>query len=213
MFFVFFVTSCLRGCASKTYVCSDRQERRGCIVQGLTGREGTFHAKQAAAYGTTVVGGVTPGKGGTTHEGWPIFDTVQRRGEGDRRQRVGDLRAAAVCGRRGHGSGRRRPRARRLHHRRHPDARHDARDDVPQGRARRRGWSARTAPASSRRARRKAGIIPGQHLQGRPHRHRLEERHAHLRSDPSAHAARAGPDHLHRHRRRSADRHVAHRRA
>jgi succinyl-CoA synthetase alpha subunit len=47
------------------------------IVQGLTGREGTFHAKQAAAYGTTVVGGVTPGKGGTTHEGWPIFDTVR----------------------------------------------------------------------------------------------------------------------------------------
>jgi succinyl-CoA synthetase alpha subunit len=48
------------------------------IVQGLTGREGTFHAKQAAAYGTSVVGGVTPGKGGTTHEGWPIFDTVQQ---------------------------------------------------------------------------------------------------------------------------------------
>jgi succinyl-CoA synthetase alpha subunit len=47
------------------------------LVQGLTGREGTFHAKQAAAYGTTVVGGVTPGKGGTTHEGWPIFDTVR----------------------------------------------------------------------------------------------------------------------------------------
>src|SRR2546422_9086215 len=46
------------------------------IVQGLTGREGTFHAKQAAACGTKVVGGVTPGKGGSTHEGWPIFDTV-----------------------------------------------------------------------------------------------------------------------------------------
>ena len=47
------------------------------LVQGLTGREGTFHAKQAAAYGTTVVGGVTPGKGGTTYEGWPIFGTVR----------------------------------------------------------------------------------------------------------------------------------------
>jgi succinyl-CoA synthetase alpha subunit len=46
------------------------------LVQGLTGREGTFHAKAAAAYGTTVVGGVTPGKGGTTHEGWPIFNTM-----------------------------------------------------------------------------------------------------------------------------------------
>src|SRR5580704_3142244 len=56
-------------------VLIDRSTR--LVVQGLTGREGTFHAKQAAAYGTTVVGGVTPGKGGTTHEGWPIFDTVQ----------------------------------------------------------------------------------------------------------------------------------------
>jgi len=48
------------------------------LVQGITGREGTFHAKQAQAYGTTVVGGVTPGKGGTTHEGWPVFDTVEK---------------------------------------------------------------------------------------------------------------------------------------
>src|ERR1700676_3591228 len=47
------------------------------LVQGQTGREGTFHARQAAAYGTTVVGGVTPGKGGSTHDGWPIFDTVR----------------------------------------------------------------------------------------------------------------------------------------
>ena len=46
------------------------------IVQGLTGGEGTFHAKQAKAYGTNVVGGVTPGKGGIVHEGWPIFNTV-----------------------------------------------------------------------------------------------------------------------------------------
>jgi succinyl-CoA synthetase alpha subunit len=55
-------------------VLIDRDTR--LIVQGITGREGTFHAKQAAAYGTQVVGGVTPGKGGTTHEGWPVFNTV-----------------------------------------------------------------------------------------------------------------------------------------
>ena len=47
------------------------------LVQGLTGREGTFHAKASTAYGTQIVGGVTPGKGGTTHEGWPIFNTVR----------------------------------------------------------------------------------------------------------------------------------------
>ena len=55
-------------------VLLDRNTR--LIVQGLTGREGTFHAKQAAAYGTAVVGGVTPGKGGTKHEGWPVFNSV-----------------------------------------------------------------------------------------------------------------------------------------
>ncbi|HEY0371957.1 MAG TPA: succinate--CoA ligase subunit alpha [Thermoanaerobaculia bacterium] len=47
------------------------------IVQGITGREGTFHAIGCRDYGTQVVGGVTPGKGGTTHEGFPVFNTVQ----------------------------------------------------------------------------------------------------------------------------------------
>ena len=46
------------------------------IVQGITGREGTFHAKGCQEYGTKVVGGVTPGKGGSIHEGWPVFNTV-----------------------------------------------------------------------------------------------------------------------------------------
>src|SRR5208337_5375936 len=52
-------------------------ENTRLLVQGITGREGTFHAQQAVAYGTKVVAGVTPGKGGSTVEGVPVFNTVQ----------------------------------------------------------------------------------------------------------------------------------------
>jgi succinyl-CoA synthetase alpha subunit len=55
-------------------VLVDKQTR--LIVQGFTGKEGTFHAEQAIAYGTTVVGGVTPGKGGSKHLNLPVFNTV-----------------------------------------------------------------------------------------------------------------------------------------
>ena len=57
-------------------VLVDRNTR--VICQGFTGAQGTFHSEQAIAYGTRMVGGVTPGKGGTTHIGLPVFDTVDQ---------------------------------------------------------------------------------------------------------------------------------------
>ncbi len=61
-------------CAMSVLVDKDTR----LLVQGM-GKDGTFHAQGCRDYGTNVVGGVTPGKGGTTVEGFPLFDTVPRR--------------------------------------------------------------------------------------------------------------------------------------
>ena len=148
--------------------------------------------KSAAAYHTNVVGGVTPGKGGTTHEGWPIFNTVAEAVREDRRQRVGDLRAAAGRRRRHHGSGRRGHPAGRLHHRRHPDHRHDEGVRLPAGEADARHRTELPGPHLGRH--RQGRHHPRPHLQARLDRRRVEERHADLRGDPPADAAGPGPD-------------------
>ena len=130
------------------------------IVQGLTGKEGTFHAKGCAEYGTKVVGGVTPGKGGTIHEGWPVFNTVA-----DAVEKTGanatmifvppPFAADAILEAEDAGIA-----ADRLHHRRHSHARHGqgvGQAEELEVAAR----SAPTAPASSRPARPRSASCRG----------------------------------------------------
>jgi len=68
------------------------------ICQGFTGSQGTFHSEQAIAYGTKMVGGVTPGKGGQSHLNLPVFNTVRRSARQDRLQCIRDLCSAALRG-------------------------------------------------------------------------------------------------------------------
>ena len=95
------------------------------IVQGITGREGEFHTKQMIEYGTKVVGGVTPGKGGEWAAGVPVFDTVKEAVEATGANTSRHLRARTVCPGRDFGSRRRRHRFDRVHYRRRPRARYD----------------------------------------------------------------------------------------
>ena len=78
------------------------------LVQGITGREGQFHTRQCVEYGTRVVAGVTPGKGGQKMDDVPVFNTVNEAVRQSRCQLRYDFRATTLCRRRHHGSGRRR---------------------------------------------------------------------------------------------------------
>ncbi len=182
------------------------------IVQGITGSAGTFHAKQMREYGTNVVGGVTPGKGGLVHEGFTVFDTVADAVAQDGRQRDRHLRAAA-------GRRRRDPRGRagrhrrdRLHHRGHPDARHG------EGEARARRLPGRDADRPQLPRRDHAGRVQDRHHarlhpQAGQGRRRVALGHADLRGRAPAHDARPRPVDRHRHRRRSGQGHRLRRRA
>ena len=119
------------------------------VVQGITGREGSFHATRNRDYGTAVVAGVTPGKGGQDVNGIPVFDTVAQAVEQEGANTLDGVRAAAVRGRRDLRGRRRGLRDGDLHHRGHSGARHARRLRLRARRAASR-CSAPTAPARSR---------------------------------------------------------------
>ena len=74
------------------------------IVQGFTGSEGTFHATQMIEYGTNIVGGVTPGKGGQTHLDKPVFNTCSRSCEKADADTTHNFCSTSICCRRYYGS-------------------------------------------------------------------------------------------------------------
>ena len=148
------------------------------ICQGFTGKNGTFHSEQAIAYGTQMVGGVSPGKGGSMHLGLPVFDTVaEARAETGCDASViyvppaGAADAITEADRSGSA-------ADHLHHRGHPGDRHGEgqaralRLEIPPDRAELPGRHDRGRMQDRHHAR--------QYLQARQGRHRLALRHAHL---------------------------------
>ncbi len=184
--------------ASAVSVLVDRHSR--VLIQGMTGREGRFHTEQMRAFGTNIVAGVSPGKGGTRRDGVPVFDTVADAAAATGANVAGVFvppafaadaimeAASTVC--RSPCASPRGSRCTtwcapgRCSQRRHE---HAARPQLP--------------------GHRDAGAVQGRHhpqphQHARPGGHRGPQRHAHLRGDPGVDAGGAGPDDVRRHRRR-----------
>ena len=163
------------------------------ICQGFTGKNGTFHSEQAIAYGTKMVGGTSPGKGGTKHLNLPVFDTVAEAKEKTDCDAsviyVPPAGAAdAIC----EAIDAEIP-LDRLHHRGHPGARHGERQAPLCGSQSR--LIGPNCPGVMTAGRVQDRHHAGQHLQAGQGRYRVALRHAHLRSRVPDHAGRSGPDH------------------
>merc|ERR1719192_1227646 len=70
-------SGCVRTCYTQTRPNMALTKNTKVICQGFTGKQGTFHSRQAIEYGTNMVGGVSPGKGGKTHMGLPVFNSAK----------------------------------------------------------------------------------------------------------------------------------------
>ena len=170
------------------------------VVSGLTGREGTFHGLRNRDYGTDLVAGVTPGKGGQDVDGVPVFDTIEE-AVAERGANTSMVFVPAAVRRRGDRRGdRRRRRDGDRDHRGHPGARHA--EDLLEGAGRGRAADRPQLPGRASPGKANVGIIPAAVLRRGHDRGRLQVGHAHLPDRQRAEAG--GPRQLddRRHRRR-----------
>ncbi len=171
------------------------------LVQGFTGKNGTFHSEQAIAYGTQVVGGVTPGKGGSTHLNLPVFNTMKEAVRETRSRRFGDyvpapfvldsIVEAVDAG----------IKLDRDHHRRRANIGHAEGQTLYREANRRRALrSAPNCPGIITPGECKIGIMPRPYSPTRQNRYRIALRHLDLRSSGTNHRRWFRPIDMYRYR-------------